>query len=38
MSCEDESLDDRLPKMRHLKNAVFFDLLTAATIRSFQRE
>lgn len=36
MPCVEELLDDRLPKMRWLKNAVFFSLLTEDTIASFQ--
>jgi uncharacterized protein (TIGR04255 family) len=35
MPCEEKLLDDRLPKMRQLKNAVFFGLLTEKAIRSF---
>jgi uncharacterized protein (TIGR04255 family) len=38
MPCEEECLDDRLPKMRWLKNAVFFNLLREDTIASFQKE
>lgn len=34
--CEDAALDERLPKMHFLKNAVFFSLLTEETIHAFQ--
>jgi uncharacterized protein (TIGR04255 family) len=38
LSCEESILDDYLPKMRWLKNKVFFDLLTTQTIDKFKRE
>ncbi len=38
MPCDEVVLDERLPKMRSLKNAVFFDLLTEETIHTFQKE
>jgi uncharacterized protein (TIGR04255 family) len=36
LPCEDRVLDDYLPKMRWLKNKVFFDLLKPQAIKSFQ--
>jgi uncharacterized protein (TIGR04255 family) len=36
LSCEDQVLDDVLPKMRWLKNRIFFDLLTPEAIEKFK--
>lgn len=38
MPGEEERLNELLPKMRWLKNAVFFNLLTEASIASFQKK
>lgn len=37
MACDDEHIDNRLAKMRSLKNAVFFNLLTEAAIAHLQK-
>jgi uncharacterized protein (TIGR04255 family) len=36
-ACDDRAINDYLPKLRSLKNMVFFELLTPAAIETFKR-
>jgi uncharacterized protein (TIGR04255 family) len=38
LACDDLVLDEYLPRMRWLKNKVFFDLLTSDAIEGFRQE